>query len=489
MNTSPLRFRFALACLAVVLALAPACGGGSGGGDEDDGNALTIAAGLLPGGVVGSFYSTTLLATGGSGSGHTWEIAAGALPDGVGGIPVAGPTARLSGIPGTAGDFPFTLRLRDGLGAEVSGTYRITITPAGGPGTSFPTSPVNAPVGRSGHSAVWIGTEMIVWGGLTMVAPLADGSAYNPASDTWRTISTVGAPAPRWNHTAVWTGAEMIVFGGWDGNGPLGTGGAYDPVQDTWRPLNLLGAPQARVLHSAVWTGTAMIVWGGLGVFPPPRPNSVALVFLDGFAYTPLTDAWAPIANALTVARGHTGVWTGTRMITWGGRDSFALSISTVNGGGLYDPTTNAWTATPLASVPAARTYHTAVWTGAEMIVWGGTSNGLARIATGGRLPPGSNAWQPTSLVGAPVGRSGHSAVWTGTEMLIWGGADGVSGVRSDGAAYRPLTNSWRPLTSTFLPAARSGHTAVWTGGAMIVWGGQGTPADSYLASGAVIQP
>ena len=178
MNAFLLRRRIALAVLALVVALAPACGGGSGG-DEDDGNALTIAAGLLPGGIVGSFYSATLFASGGSGSGFTWEIAAGALPDGVGGIPVAGPTARLSGIPGTAGDFTFTLRLRDGAGAEVSGTYRIPIAPAGGPGTgtSYATSTVNAPAGRSGHSAVWTGTEMIVWGGLTQVAPLSSGGA------------------------------------------------------------------------------------------------------------------------------------------------------------------------------------------------------------------------------------------------------------------------------------------------------------------------
>ena len=40
------------------------------------------------------------------------------------------------------------------------------------------------------------------------------------------------------------------------------------------------------------------------------------------------------------------------------------------------------WTATTLINVPSARVYHTAVWTGTEMIVWGGTP---AIYNTGGR--------------------------------------------------------------------------------------------------------
>jgi hypothetical protein len=45
-----------------------------------------------------------------------------------------------------------------------------------------------------------------------------------------------------------------------------------------------------------------------------------------------------------------------------------------LNTGGRYDPATDSWAATPFtgASVPSGRWYHTAVWTGTEMIVWGG---------------------------------------------------------------------------------------------------------------------
>ena len=54
-----------------------------------------------------------------------------------------------------------------------------------------------------------------------------------------------------------------------------------------------------------------------------------------------------------------------------------------VNTGGRYDPSTDSWTATSTTDAPDARDRHTAVWTGSEMIVWGGTIYlRAARIST-----------------------------------------------------------------------------------------------------------
>ena len=58
------------------------------------------------------------------------------------------------------------------------------------------------------------------------------------------------------------------------------------------------------------------------------------------------------------------------------------------------------------------------------MIVWGGfnTSSPPYRLNTGGRYNPSTDSWISTSLVNAPSPRDYHSAVWTGTEMIVWGG-------------------------------------------------------------------
>src|SRR5881628_2871577 len=117
-------------------------------------------------------------------------------------------------------------------------------------------------------------------------------------------------------------------------------------------------------------------------------------------------------------------------MIVWGG-----FNGSYLNTGGRYNPGTDSWTATSTTSAPAARQQHTAVWTGSEMIVWGGT-DGSSFFNTGGRYNPGTDSWTATSTTGAPAGRNSHTAVWTGTEMIVWGGYNGSG--RAGGAGSCP---------------------------------------------------
>src|SRR6185369_8398267 len=51
----------------------------------------------------------------------------------------------------------------------------------------------------------------------------------------WTTTSATNAPVGRTSPTAIWTGSEMIVWGGRDQNGnSLNTGGRYNPTTDTW---------------------------------------------------------------------------------------------------------------------------------------------------------------------------------------------------------------------------------------------------------------
>jgi hypothetical protein len=132
--------------------------------------------------------------------------------------------------------------------------------------------------------------------------------------------------------------------------------------------------------------------------------------------------------------------------------------------------TDDTWTATSTTNAPSARMNRTAVWTGSEMIVWGGY-DGTLYVNTGARYTPGTDSWVATSTTNAPTGRIDHTAVWTGTEMIAWGGAN-TGGPVNTGGKYNPITNSWTPTSITSVPAARTNHTAVWTGSEMIVWGG-----------------
>ena len=64
------------------------------------------------------------------------------------------------------------------------------------------------------------------------------------------------------------------------------------------------------------------------------------------------------------------------------------------------------------------------------MIVWGGYNYGSgpsAYLNTGGRYDPSADTWVPTSTgPSVPSERLGHMAVWTGTQMIVWGGNNGA---------------------------------------------------------------
>ena len=93
------------------------------------------------------------------------------------------------------------------------------------------------------------------------------------------------------------------------------------------------------------------------------------------------------------------------------------------NSGGIYDPIQNNWTSTSLNNVPDGRAYHTAIWTGIKMLVWGGIGTiNNNQLNSGGIYDPLQNNWVSITLSNAPESREFHTGVWTGTKMIVWGG-------------------------------------------------------------------
>jgi N-acetylneuraminic acid mutarotase len=89
----------------------------------------------------------------------------------------------------------------------------------------------NAPTARVLASAVWTGTEMIIWGGLRAIGSvyLNDGGRYNPSSDSWAALTAPAGPSGRLYHTAVWTDSLMFVNGGWNGVSAFNDAFSYQP--------------------------------------------------------------------------------------------------------------------------------------------------------------------------------------------------------------------------------------------------------------------
>ncbi|HEU5182289.1 MAG TPA: hypothetical protein VFW45_16000, partial [Candidatus Polarisedimenticolia bacterium] len=319
-------------------------------------------------------------------------------------------------------------------------------------------------------AAVWTGNLMIVWGGWDSGGTsLASGGRYDPATDTWAPTTLAGAPQGRLLPSTIWTGDRMIIWGGVlyqccpiSNFTPLNSGGRYDPIADSWTATTLSGAPTPRYLQTTVWTGSRMVVWGGYD-------QSAALA--SGGRYDPATNTWdAMSASGAPAARyNHGAVMAAGSMVLWGGENG----TTQFGDGGRYDPAGDTWLPLSVSGAPAARSSHSAISTDSSMVVWGGWDR-TTRMNTGGRYDPVTDQWSGMSNAGAPSGRTSHSTVWTGAEMIVWGGSSGSSGLDS-GGRYDPVSDSWSPMASIDSPRRRAAATGVWTGESMLIWGGYDT--------------
>jgi hypothetical protein len=267
----------------------------------------------------------------------------------------------------------------------------------------------------------------------------------------------------------------MIVWGGNDGMFQyLNSGASYDPATDTWSSIDTAGAPQARSDAMVVWTGSEMIVWGGVGHALPIR------MLADGARYSPATNRWTPVATrgAPSARALSATAWTGNRMMVWGGANTASVDIPALKDldrraefsdtGALYDPVADAWTPMPRAGAPSPRAHAPAVWSGSELIVWGGYDG--TPLGDGARFDPLSGTWRPVGSGCAPLPRFGHQAVWTGARMVVWGGGRGADRLYQIGGVYDAATDSWQPMRGgASLPAQFP--SAVWSGTEVLMYG------------------
>ena len=341
--------------------------------------------------------------------------------------------------------------------------------------------------GRIFHTAVWTYSEMIVWGGGSEHQFYNDGGLYDPYKDRWRAMTEEGAPSPRWAHAAVWTGTEMLVWGGrsnFAAQDHKNDGALYNPTTNTWRAISTQGAPTPRSQMAAVWTGTEFMVWGGVGD-GGECPAS-------GGSYNPQTDSWTSLAmDGAPEGRAEPAcVWTGSEFIVWGGL--LQGGTRSAGTGGIYNPDAKKWRPLPMDGAPKSARGVQSVWTGSEMLVWGGAhleGEPLVNVGlnTGALYNPRTNSWKPTSVTGAPDGRMYYGASWTGDELIVWGGGSHLIANMNTGGRYNPATEKWTSTAIDGAPAGRGILTSVWTGEGILIYGGStgGTAAfnETYFYS------
>jgi hypothetical protein len=288
----------------------------------------------------------------------------------------------------------------------------------------------------SGDTAIWTGTEMLLWG--------ATNSAYDPATNTWRRLT-----APPTDELApsvsVWTGRQMIGWGSVDCCGvPDTTGFAFTPAtgavtQLPDSPLQGGGGPVA------AWTGTEMIVAGG--GFPEG-----GYVYDDVAAYRPSTRTWHVLPSMPVSRIDGTALWDGTELLIFGGSGgpdtesgrNPSFRTHALSRGVAFDPTTNTWRWLPAPETPRIGAVY--AWDGSEVLMWGGIGLDRSVPSHGEAFDPVTNVWSP--LPASPLrARVWPSQVWTGSDLIVWGGMDARRFAESyegkelgDGAAFTPAS-------------------------------------------------
>lgn len=247
-----------------------------------------------------------------------------------------------------------------------------------------------------------------------------------------------------------------------------------------WRVEPPTASPlEASAAARAVWTGTDLLALG-LG------SRAVA-------AYQPAADRWRslpPAPPAIPFREGPDVLWTGAELVVWGGRTHvFHRQVSL---GTALDTSARRWRTLPQAPVEP-RVRAAVVWTGGEVIVWGGRVEDPAAVPgsgpAGAAYSPGTDSWRPLAPAPVPDDVPVAGAALNGT-VIVWGGGESSLPRRVDpfAASYDPAADRWTVLPAPPLDAPARAHAA-WTGTALLLWGRPVVDAPAGPPAGVAFDP
>jgi hypothetical protein len=253
-------------------------------------------------------------------------------------------------------------------------------------------------------------------------------------------------------------------------------------------PASLSTAPAAiEGTPLSVWTGRSMIIFGRHHLAPSARFADIGRNVNVALAYDPGSNRWRqldPPAGPTGAYEGHDSLlWTGKEVLAWGGPDISAA----------YNPGTNRWRKIP--SPPRTAAFGNlggiVVWSGREMISVGGGCCGDASKAAAA-YAPASDSWRalPRSPLAAAQRPTG---AWDGHEVLLFLGPTDVNGkplaASRRAAAYNPATNRWRRIAPMPSGSNLATGSAVWDGHELLVVGGTGTGTQRLARVGLAYAP
>lgn len=237
--------------------------------------------------------------------------------------------------------------------------------------------------------------------------------------------------------------------------------GGPDAREGTGEWSEVPAAPvSGRIAAGVVVTDDSMLVWGGW--------NGTALA--DGAALSFQDRSWRALPQSPLSPRARPlVVWTGDEMIVWGGSAGITNDAEVFDDGAAYNPSTNVWRVLPSAGIGGAQQRAAVVWTGAEVVLIGGSrSPGAGGSSDTWALDPRSGRWRELPVSPGLANVRGIAALWTGERLLAVAIADGAPVTIH---SLDPRGPSWNSVV-TGVPGLDTGVDGVaWTGRQLVIVG------------------
>jgi hypothetical protein len=263
------------------------------------------------------------------------------------------------------------------------------------------------------------------------------------------------------------------------GPAPVEPAAPWAHVGAGWTELPL--PPEVRGGDVWVWTGREILAWGGC-----VEADGDCIPKADGFAYDAVTGTWGSMPAAPAAATYAQSIWTGREAVFLGVGDEDARLEAIA-----FDPEAGTWRTVPNAPITEA-SGGVYVWTGSEIVAWGGGERDDPPGRAGAAYDPTSDSWRV--IAEAPIGLNHADGVWTGREVLVVGswlnGRNIAATDNAVGAAYDPVADAWRRLPDSDLsPQATA---AAWANGRLVAydyevhWQAYDPESDAWSASASM---
>ena len=290
------------------------------------------------------------------------------------------------------------------------------------------------------------------------------GWIYDPATNAWTATPQAStqrqAPA-----VAALPGGKVLVAGGY-GNGYLASSEVFDPATGAWTSTGSMSAG-TYYASSATLPSGKVLVSGGYG--QSGRLNTAQ-------TFDPTTGSFSAVA-AMGARRSEdrAHVLSNGKVLVIGGYTDDAGKVGT---GELYDPAANTWTTTGVVPDSGTNTYRydsvTAALPDGKALIAGGytyTSN-LNVLRTAAVYDPATNAWTATGSMTRPRRGSSAIALSSGKVLVATGYDDNGGGYISSAELYDPATGTFAATGSLATARYRPALVAL-PGGDAVAFGGE----------------